>query len=812
MNFATLLPLLSAICVFVLGVFVLFRNFRAAINYTFFLVCLGITVWMFGTFMMFLNVDNYAAAAFWDRIVYCGVVFIPATMLHFSLVTMTNRRFNERWWLLVAAYAITFIFLPLIFTDQFVAGVFVYQWGIHTQAQILHHVFLVYFTVYLTYFFIVVGKYYRQAIGIEKLQIRYIIIAFVILAIFGSLGYLPAYGVSIYPFSYLSGVVFVLIIAYATLRYRLMDMRVVGRNMAIYFFDALFVTAFYFFIIMAYPRLLQVDFGRYMIYSGLFISPIFAVLFIQYHKWITEFIDRHFFYSLYDYQKTITNLSDQLTHYSDLNKIVDLIVDKILATMNLDRAGVLLAAKTEAGTHYKIAKVTGFDITNGISLVKDNFLTQYLKKTAKPLVREELSRLADNSARPQDAAAFRNLEKEMIHIEASLCLPLLSGQGLCGIIVLGYKKNNDPYTKEDLNLLATLSNQAAIAIDNARMYQEMKNFNKLLQQKVDQQTKDIKAKAEHLQKLLKMREEFLDIASHQLKTPISVIRGTLSMFREGSMDHLPKEEQRKFMDNIYHKTEKLNVIISDILRASEIDSEEFKIDPAKAQAIKVDEAIKDIYGDLKELADEKGIKLILKLPAKPVPPILTSADFFEQAIFNLVDNAIKYTSQGSVTIDLSGNDKEIVIKVSDTGIGVPEADKKKIFDKFSRAKNAVNMYADGSGLGLYIVKRVVEAHPGGTIVMDSQENVGTTFTVKLKPLSGKAPAAQLSNRQPASSQAAAAIDAAKPETAAKNVRKAFKSAVLGREAKIIKSAAADSRTGLKKKRKSGKVAKDKLRK
>jgi signal transduction histidine kinase len=203
------------------------------------------------------------------------------------------------------------------------------------------------------------------------------------------------------------------------------------------------------------------------------------------------------------------------------------------------------------------------------------------------------------------------------------------------------------------------------------------------------------------------------------------------MFRDGSMEKLSAQERQRFLDNIYRKTEKLNVIIADILRASEIDSEEFKIEPQNARPVQVEELLKSIYDDLHELADEKKVKLEIKLPSKLSPKILSNADFLEQALYNLVDNAIKYTSVGSVIAELTSTPTQVVVKVSDSGIGIPANDKKKMFDKFSRAKNAVDMYTDGSGLGLFIVKKIVEAHPGGTITFDSTEGKGTTFTVTL---------------------------------------------------------------------------------
>lgn len=264
-----------------------------------------------------------------------------------------------------------------------------------------------------------------------------------------------------------------------------------------------------------------------------------------------------------------------------------------------------------------------------------------------------------------------------------------------------------------------------------------KELSATLKQRVDEQTKDLKHQAEHLQKLLTMRSEFLDIASHQLKTPVSVILGTASMFKEGCMDKLPKEQQAKFVGNIFYKAKKLSVIISDILRASEMDTDEFKLSEASIKPTQVEEIIKAVHEDLKPLAEEKQIKLQYQKSKQPVSQIMSSADFLEQAIYNLVDNAIKYTAKGSVKISLSEAGSRTIIKVEDTGIGIPEGDKKKMFDKFARAKNAVNMYTDGSGLGIFIVKKIVEAHKGGQIGFESEEGKGTVFTISFPSVKEK---------------------------------------------------------------------------
>ncbi|MEK7167685.1 MAG: HAMP domain-containing sensor histidine kinase, partial [Patescibacteria group bacterium] len=260
--------------------------------------------------------------------------------------------------------------------------------------------------------------------------------------------------------------------------------------------------------------------------------------------------------------------------------------------------------------------------------------------------------------------------------------------------------------------------------------EEVESLNKQLK-KV---SKELEKKNIHLGKLLEMRSEFLDIASHQLKTPVSVILGTSSMFREGTMDKLSKEEQAHFIDNIFQKAKKLNSIISDILRASEMDTEEFKLDEKIIHPTPLEEVAESVYEDLKDLAKEKGLEFSLVKPEKPLPQIMADPDFLSHAIFNLADNAIKYTAKGSVKMALSEDKGRVILKVSDTGIGIPSTDQKRMFDKFARAKNAVNMYTDGSGLGLFIVKKITEAHPGGKIGFESQENKGTTFAISFPGL------------------------------------------------------------------------------
>lgn len=235
---------------------------------------------------------------------------------------------------------------------------------------------------------------------------------------------------------------------------------------------------------------------------------------------------------------------------------------------------------------------------------------------------------------------------------------------------------------------------------------------------------------EHLRKLLEMKSEFLDIVSHQLRTPVSVINGVVSMLREGDINLNNQKEYEEFVKSIYTKGRKLTQIIEDILSASQVDAEEFKIDDGSKKATQMEEVIESVIVVFKEEADKKGLTLDFEKPEKKLPTIDVSPFYLEQAISNLVGNAITYTPKGFVKIKAREKNNQIIVDVSDSGIGIPKEDIPKLFDKFVRAGNANNVYTDGSGLGLFIVRKLIEAH-NGSVSVKSEEGKGSVFTITL---------------------------------------------------------------------------------
>lgn len=241
---------------------------------------------------------------------------------------------------------------------------------------------------------------------------------------------------------------------------------------------------------------------------------------------------------------------------------------------------------------------------------------------------------------------------------------------------------------------------------------------------------------QRIAELNKARSDFLYVASHQLRTPVSVITGNLSLLVEGDFDQSSPEEIKNVYQSMFHKAKKLTNVVNGILAASHMDNfEEFKLpNDVTIKDIDVRALTKDICETLKDKSDAKKIELdYSSITSSDKPVIIKGSDnYLEQAITNLVDNAINYTQRGSVRVVLSEADNKLRLEIIDSGIGIPLEDQPRLFGKFERGKNARNAYTDGSGLGLFVVKKVIEAH-GGKITFKSEgEGKGTTFTVEMK--------------------------------------------------------------------------------
>jgi len=724
MNIFALSGLLNLITNSAMALLIFWKGKRP-LHYLWGVFCVSVIVWGIGGYRIAVTPDP-VKAVFWWKVTYVGVIFIPVLFTHF-----VHKFLNiKRHLLILVIYILGGFFLILnLFTDLFidqVRWVFDQFYYISPPAP-FYTPFVALFVGLVIYSHVLLWKAYRTAQGIQKTQIKYLFIATFVSFGGGTFSYLPVYKIDLYPFLNLTVFLLSPIVAYAIFKYRLMDLRIVVRKAFIYLGVAAFTYGMFYFIAWIYTEMFGGVFTRSGYLLGLIIAPIFVAIFYWLSKALQKFAHKYLFTSLTSYQEAITGLSQKLNYYIQLNRVIDLIVSTIQDTMKLQRAGVLLIEHRDDTIRYKIAKVIGFKKENGISLVQDSFLTHYLQRTRKPLVKDEIDFLVRDSTSPSDQQSFARLKAHMSKIEAAICLPLIRQNKLRGIIVLGPKLSGDAYSQEDLELLNTLSNQASVAIENARLYREVHEFSKTLEQKVAEQTQEIRKQNIYLKDLIKMKGEFLNIASHQLKTPISITRGYLSMLLDGTLKGPKKrlDSLQKAMAGI----DRLNETVKDFLDASDLEGKDIELELEKTDLFKL---IKSIVDGKELLAKKKGLKLIFNQPPKKLSLMKLDPSRLYEAIANLVDNAVFYTEKGEVTVTLSQAEKkkEAIIKVADTGIGISPEEQKKLFTKFTRGKKAILTKPDGSGLGLYISKRIIDLHKG-SIKLKSEAGKGTTFIISL---------------------------------------------------------------------------------
>ena len=322
--------------------------------------------------------------------------------------------------------------------------------------------------------------------------------------------------------------------------------------------------------------------------------------------------------------------------------------------------------------------------------------------------------------------AIRQLRSAIERRHISLVVPLMSNEELIGCLLLGEQQGGG-YTKRDIRALETVVDSLVIAIQNARSVQVVRDLNTHLEQRVNSATKELRATNRQLIELDTTKDEFVSMASHQLRTPLTSIKGYLSMVLEGDAGKITAE-QRQLLDEAFTSSERMVHLISDFLNVSRLQTGKFMIDRKKTDLANV---VSQEVESMKQIAESHGMTIRYRQPSV-FPVLYIDDDKLRQVIMNFIDNAIYYSpdSRAPIIVKLAVEDGYAVFRVVDKGMGVPVEVQRQLFTKFFRAENARKQRPDGTGIGLYLAKRVIDGH-GGKLVFESAEGKGSTFGFRL---------------------------------------------------------------------------------
>lgn len=310
--------------------------------------------------------------------------------------------------------------------------------------------------------------------------------------------------------------------------------------------------------------------------------------------------------------------------------------------------------------------------------------------------------------------------------DVAIAIQLYAGKQRVAVMIVGPKQSGKKYDAKDQELLTIIADELSLAIQNSLRFHEIEQLNATLQERIDEATKELRASNAELQRLDEAKDEFISMASHQLRTPLTSVKGYISMVIEGDVGKI-SPNQKQLLSEAFTSSERMVHLINDFLNVSRLQTGKFMLDRRQIDLAKVVEQELD---SLKTTAQSHGMKLRYKKPSH-FPVLYIDEGKIRQVIMNFVDNAVYYSREDStIHVGLAVEAGDVVFTVKDTGIGVPVAEQKHLFGKFFRATNARTQRPDGTGVGLFLAKKVVVAH-GGSMVFHSTEGEGSTFGFRL---------------------------------------------------------------------------------
>lgn len=572
--------------------------------------------------------------------------------------------------------------------------------------------YAVYMVFFVAYYVISISagiiRYMREKDKLLKTQLVSILGAYFIAGILGMIFdlLLPAAGnYSLIWIGPLGTFIFIPIIYTAIVRYQLFDIRLAIVRSVGYALTISAMAGIY--VLLAYA-MSMVFFGG-AVADGVGLSPaniaialILALIFQPIKQFFDHWTNKIFYRGTYSRESFIRDFGKIISYDTNLALLLKRSGTFIKEKLNAESVSFYVNGRTvfAANSHPK-KRVLPTDI--------DMIGAYYRKHHEFPAV------LVGDMVESDQIRGI--LKAYQVHIVLPL---MLQGQAL-GFLFIGEHKSRG-YTMRDVRVIESIANELTIAVQNSLSVEEIRELNESLQQRVDVATKELRESNRQLQRLDEAKSEFVSMASHQLRTPLTSIKGYLDMVLQGDLGKV-SATQRAVLSEAFLSSERMVTLINDFLNISRLQTGKFVIDRTEGD---LKELVVSQISMLQVIAKQHNLT-IKETIDKTVPSMNIDVDKLRQVIVNFIDNAIYYSKPGTIVrVKLVREKGHIVFTVKDTGIGVPESEKAKLFTRFFRAQNARRRRPDGTGVGLFLAKKVVVLH-GGQIIFESEEDKGSLF-------------------------------------------------------------------------------------
>ncbi|HEV2472563.1 MAG TPA: GAF domain-containing sensor histidine kinase [Chthonomonadales bacterium] len=430
-----------------------------------------------------------------------------------------------------------------------------------------------------------------------------------------------------------------------------------------------------------------------------------------------------------DYLAQLLQLGQLLTSSLDLKQVLETAIDEVIAFVGAER-GFILLVETETGRVWGEAvrgleraaledTLSGKDPTNHGEISRT--LVESVLDTRQPV-------LSHNAM--EDPRFSGRQSVQLAHLRSVLCVPLIAQSRLLGVIYLDSRAKTGVFGETHLSMLAAFASQASVALENARLYENLKRS---LEERLQLQDELHKQETNRLalEEAARLKTEFVGFVAHELRNPLTTIQGAVQTLLGDSENRIDQSTRKELLEAIEVDSGRLVEMIDELLDISRIEA-------GRSLSLHIEEV------DLRKLLNRQAAKYRhypqftprhrLKLDLAGDLPGIVQADETKigQIVGNLLSNAIKYSPKGGeIALGASFQEpSDILITVSDPGIGLSEAQRKRLFRQYDRIERKEIERIPGSGLGLYLVKHLVSLH-GGEISCESSPGKGTRFIVRL---------------------------------------------------------------------------------
>ncbi|UCC17064.1 MAG: hypothetical protein JSU58_00485 [Dehalococcoidales bacterium] len=684
-------PIFGVFIGVILTLLVIFQRRRSRLHGPFLTFLVAMTLWSFAVY----NVRDSSVdqALKWEMAIFATLPIVAVSFYH-SVLLLSYSVKSKAW--LIAAYGFAVLTISLTPTGLIISDIKQTWYGNgFVSGSLFYPYMIIFFSLVSLGIYELIRAYRYSSSNIEKSRYFYVTIGACICLLGILSDALASEGLKIYPLGIIGNIGFLLICSYAILKYQLFDVNMVIRRWAMYFVITLVSIGLIVTLIYASTLVGLVD-SQLLDWKVTSLIIVIVALLLFVIRWLQNQLDRLFHRSKYDYLRAMQTLNVKTKEITDLDYIIEALIDTVITTLRPQKVFLLLPDPDEK----KFLLVSSHDEKySSINLLFTGTVASWLRANKDILTRQNIDIM------PQFQALAINEQLLLDTLDVEILAPLSVGDRITGILVISSKEPNHEYSTEEITILKLLVSQMAAILDNARLY---------MQEKMAYMD---------LQREYKERTEFVDALVHEVKTPLTAMLASSELLKE----ELDPEYSvlGELATNMDDAVQNLNRRISELVQFTKLQRTEITLN---LQDIDIGNVIHEAVSQSSGLLQTRQQTLDIDIQSS-IGMVRCDPDRVVQILLNLLMNAVRYSPAGdSLLVKAYQEGNNVIIGICDGGQQLTLKDIEILFTPYQQGRKKAE---GGLGLGLYICQQLVQLHDGRIWVESNEKGNEFKFSLPL---------------------------------------------------------------------------------